>query len=309
MSEDGYELRYEALSPTNVAGQYVVESATGRILAGIGRNPHRAWVHPLNTRRGLNVVQEFPFDHPFHNGIFVGQGVVRQGGREAHFWAPAPDWRDPKNYIYSHIGKIYYGRDQPTSVEPCDGGYRFEFRTTWFDEEDQPMLDEERSISAYSIEDATVCDLFTAKKATYGAVEYPASKHGTIGVRVQPQLLPVMGGEVLGSLSGKVRRGRSDEVASGQPCDVVAYEADVPSLGRFGVCMIVLENSASSDLRGPWFIRDYGMAMFNASMHDDITTPEGGTWTAGLRIVAYDGELSSDRVKAWKAHSVRRGQS
>jgi hypothetical protein len=71
-----------------------------------------------------------------------------------------------------------------------------------------------------------------------------------IGMRVQPQLLPFMGGETLGGLYGVVRRGRADEVASGQPCDYVAYEADVPGLGRFGVCLLVLQNTATPDRRG-----------------------------------------------------------
>jgi hypothetical protein len=300
MTEQAYELRHESLNPRNIAGQFIVERATGRMLGGVGNNAHRAWVHPLNTPRGLNVVQEYPFDHPFHNGIFVGQGVVLQGGRESHFWAPAPDWRNPGNYIYNQIGQLRYGHDQPASIKSCGRGFRFTYQTTWRDDHDQPMLDETRSMAVYAGDDATICDVFTTKTAAYGPLEYPSSKHGTIGVRVQPQLLPFMGGEILGGQGTTIRRGRADEVASGQPCDFVAYEADVPGLGRYGVCLQVLENTAASDHRGPWFIRDYGMAMFNASMQDVIRTEEGGSWTAGLRVVAYDGALSADRVRAWR---------
>ncbi|MGN6564868.1 MAG: DUF6807 family protein [Thermomicrobiales bacterium] len=300
MTEHAYELRHESLSPTHIAGRFVVERATGRLLGGVGHNAHRAWVHPLNTPRGLNVVQEYPFDHPFHNGIFVGQGVVRQGEREAHFWAPAPDWRNPENYIYNQIGQLRYGHDQPAAIEPCGRGFRFTYQTVWRDDHDEPVLDETRTIAIYAGADATMCDVFTSKTATYGPLDYPASKHGTIGVRVQPQLLPFMGGEILGGMEGTVRRGRADEGASGQPCNYVAYEADVPGLGRFGVCLIVLANTASADHRGPWFIRDYGMAMFNASMRDAIHTAAGETWTAGLRVVAYDGALSDERVRAWR---------
>ena len=30
------------------------------------------WVYPLYTPAGHQVLQEFAFDHPFHNGCFVG---------------------------------------------------------------------------------------------------------------------------------------------------------------------------------------------------------------------------------------------
>ena len=162
------------------------------------------------------------------------------------------------------------------------------------------------AMAVYAGDDATICDVFTTKTAAYGPLEYPSSKHGTIGVRVQPQLLPFMGGEILGGQGPTIRRGRADEVASGQPCDFVAYENDTPSLGRYGVCLLVLENTAASDHRGPWFIRDYGMAMFNASMQDAIRTEDGGTWTAGLRVTSVAGtdELMSyypPAVKTWIA--------
>ncbi len=300
MSQGQYELRHESLNPRNIAGQFVVESGTGRMLAGVGHNPHRAWVAPLNTPRGLNVVQEYPFDHPFHNGVFVGQSMITVDGRTAHFWAPAADWRNPDNYIYRNIGLLKYGREAPACIEPRQGGFRFIYKNVWCDEHEQPMLDEERTIDIYAGDGGTVCDLFTTKTAAYGAVEYAATKHGTIGVRVQPQLLPFMGGQVIGGEGQEWRRGR-DEVASGRPSDFVAYEAEVPGLGQFGVCLFVLENTASPNRQGPWFIRNYGMAMFNATMEEPVRTPEGEAWTAGLRVVAYDGALDPERLGRWMA--------
>lgn len=299
MSGQEYELRHESLSPERIAGRFVVEAATGRILGGVGHNPHRAWVYPLNTPRGRNVVQEYPFDHPFHNGVFVGQSLVHRDGREANFWAPAPDWRNPANFIYHHIGRLRYGHDEPAAIQPRDRGFRFTYQTVWHDEDDRPLLDEVRTIDLYSGADHTVCDVVSAKTAAYGAVEYAATKHGAVGGRVQPQLLPFMGGEILAGHDGDLRRGRADEVASGQACDYVAYEADVPGLGRFGVCLIVLENTAAPDRQGPWFIRDYGLAMFNPTMREAVSTAAGETWTAGLRVVAYDDALTEERVRGW----------
>ena len=52
-------------------GYLVFEETTGRCLGGFGANYYRAWVYPLCTPRGLTVIQEFPFDHPFHNGCLL----------------------------------------------------------------------------------------------------------------------------------------------------------------------------------------------------------------------------------------------
>jgi hypothetical protein len=36
-------------------------------------------------------------------------------------------------------------------------------------------------------------------------------------------------------------------------------------------------------------------------MKDAIHTAAGETWTAGLRVVAYDGALTAERVQDWQA--------
>lgn len=299
MDGHGYELRHESLNPKHVSGRFVVELASGRLLAGVGHNPHRAWVFPLNTPRGRCVVQEYPFDHPFHNGVFVGQAMVRSNGREAHFWAPAPDWRNPTNHIYHDIGQLRYGYEQPAVVRPRDRGFRFTYETVWGDAHDRPMLDEIRTIDVYDGDDAVV-DVVSTKRAAYGPVAYAANKHGSIGARIQPQLLPFMGGRLVAGREGALRSGRAEEAVAGEPCDFVAYEAEVPGLGAFGVCLMVLENSAAAERRGPWFVRDYGMAMFDPTLTDPVETPAGEEWSAGLRVVAYDGTVSAERADRWR---------
>lgn len=294
-----FELRHGSMSPDDVPGRYVVERETGRMLAGVGHNPNRAWVFPLNTPRGLNVVQEYAFDHPFHNGVFVGQAKVRVGERVAHFWSPWPDWRQPNNHIYSNIGLLEYGRGEPAAIEEINGGYRFTYRTTWRDEHREPFLDEVRTIDVSDLGDGTAVDVFTTKTANYGAVHYEANKHGTIGVRIQPQLLPFMGGAILAGFGERIESGQ-ETLVNGSNADFVAYQSDVPGLGTIGVCLIVTENSAADHKQGPWFVRDYGMAMFNATMNDPIDTPAGESWIAGLRVIAYDGPISLERVASWR---------
>ncbi|WP_020576576.1 DUF6807 family protein [Actinopolymorpha alba] len=292
MNGEPYELRRAA----GGTARLVVERSTGRLLAGVGNDHQRAWVFPVNTPHGIGVTQESAFDHPFHRSIFVGQGLVNAGGREAQFWAFQPDWRAPDNYIFSRIGLLRY--EDPV-VEQLADGFRFTYETTWCDEELQPMFDEVRVIDVRSVQDATVVDLTTSKRASYADVEFSRTKHGVIGVRVQPQLLPVLGGQVIAVEKGERRSGSAEDVVNGRSCDYVAYEADVPSVGRYGVCLKALANTAADDLTGPWFCRDYGMAMFNPTHLAPVHLRQGEVWTVALRTVAYDGALDHDRAARW----------
>ena len=294
---NGYEIR--RAGDTDALGNMVLGTATGRLLGGVGHNDLRAWCYPLNTPRGLGVAQEYPFDHAFHNGVFVAQARVVRGGVLSNYWVVHPDWRSPDAHVYNHLGQLRY-RERAASV-PLAHGYRFTYRTTWNGADGRPVLDEVRHFDLYAAPDATICDVISRKTAAYGALSFEANKHGSLGVRVQPQLLPPFGGEIVAGRGEELWRGGADEVAFGKERDFVAYEAQPTGLGRFGVCLQILSNSASDCRTGPWFIRDYGMAMFNATMSDEVVVAEGETWEAALRVVAYDGAVSVARARAWEA--------
>jgi len=280
---------------TNVQSHFV--KAGNRVLGAYGTNFWRSWVYPFYTPSGRTVVENFPFDHPFHNGIFVGQNPVKVGNREGNFWA-FPVKRSHGDHIMKKMGRMD-PLGEPIS-EVADASVRFALKSIWRDEQEQPLVDEERTVLLRALPDATVCDMTSRKTAAYGGVEFAGTKFGSIGARVEPRLLRALGGQVIGCVSGELRRGTADEVANGKPCDAVAYENDVPGIGVFGICLMILDNSASPERRGPWFIRDYGMAMFNATLNEGIAVPKGGTWTAALRVVAYDGALTADRLAAWR---------
>jgi hypothetical protein len=129
------------------------------------------------------------------------------------------------------------------------------------------------------------------KIASYGAATYPQTKFGSIGIRVEPRLLPVMGGIVLGD---NERKGDVEVVHEGES-DFVAYQNILAGHGPFGVCMTIL----NKDVRGPWFIRDYGMALYNPTWTGSVSTLAGESWTVSLRVVAYDGELTTARAAQW----------
>ncbi|MDD1650507.1 MAG: PmoA family protein [Methylococcaceae bacterium] len=280
---------------TNAQSHFV---KTGdRILGAYGTSFWRSWVYPFYTPSGYTVVENSPFDHPFHNGIFVAQNPVRVGEREGNFWA-LPVKRSHDDHIMKKFGRMD-PQGEP-AAEVTEGGVRFTLKSIWRDEQEQPMLDEERTVILRALPDATVCDMASRKTAAYGTAEFPKTKFGSICMRVEPRLLPSLGGQVIGCVDGELCHGTADEVANAKVCDAVAYENDVPGLGVYGVCLMILDNSASPDRRGPWFIRDYGLATVNATQNETIAVPAGGVWTAALRIVAYDGPITAERLAVWK---------
>ena len=269
-----------------------------RYLGAFGTNYWRSYVFPLYTPAGQTVVREFPFDHPWHNGIFVAQNPVKVGDREGNFWA-LPIRRQDDDQLMLNVGRMD-PRDEPVAEVKGDG-VRFTLNSVWLDEQGEPLVDEQRTATLRALPDATICDMASRKTASYGAAEFSRTKFGSIGLRVEPRLLPPLGGQIIGCLDGRQERGSADEVANARECDAVACEADAAGAGVFGVCMMILENSASEDRRGPWFIRDYGQAMFNGTQDEAVNISEGGSWTVALRVVAYDGPLTVQRLAAWQS--------
>lgn len=273
---------------TNMRNHLVVERDTGRCLGGLATTFYRPMVFPLSTPRGRTVIQECPPDHPFHSGFFVGQSPVVMDGREANFWCTPPARMHDDHQARDRIGRM---DAQPPQIEPHDSGVRFLIRSVWRDEHEQPILDELRTVDLYATGDATVCDMRSEKTAAYGPVTYPATKYGSIGIRVDPRLLPDLGGVVIGEAG---RRGRADVVHE-QDSAYVAYENTVGGRESAGVMISVL----TDDVRGSWFIRDYGLALYNSTSQSEISTAQGESWSVQLRAVAYDGPLTEERARRW----------
>lgn len=277
----------------NSTTHMVVEQATGRCLGACGSNFYRSWVFPLYTPSGMTVIQEFPYDHPFHNGFFVGQYPIKVGGRQVNFWMTPPSPR-PDHPKYQHLGRV----DAPQSprVHMYDQGVRFTFENVWRDEQEQPVLDEVREVHFYTCDEATVCEMSSRKIAAYGSVEYGQTKHGSIGLRIEPRLLPVFGGVIIADGN---RRGDAGVVSETHSA-FVAYENANTGGEPFGVLMSI----PGSQDKGPWFVRDYGMAMYDPTWDKSLFTPEGEEWTVTLRATAYDGLLNDERIRRWVSPEI-----
>ncbi len=265
-----------------------METDGPKCLGAVGANFYRSWVFPLYTPSGHTVVREFAFDHPFHNGCFVGQHPVLLEGRRANFWAMPPR-RGPADAIFEDLGRMDF-KKEPDRTEIHAQGVGITQEAVWRDQNEEPVLNEVRTSNFIAAQDATLCDLTSHKRAAYGALEFPQTKFGSIGMRVEPRLLPPLGGTVIGDGG---RRGSAEEVHE-QESDFVAFENVLPNGQRFGVLMGIL-----GEARGPWFIRDYGMALYNPTWRQSIHVPQGESWTIGLRFVAYEGALTEHRAQAW----------
>ena len=274
--------------PNNQVAHMVFDRQTNRCLGGFGCTFYRAYVYPMYTPKGQGVLQEAPCDHPFHTGLFVAQGPVEVGQREANFWVMPPTRRhgDP---LWDHVGRM--DCLEPPEIALHDRGARFDIGITWRDDHEEPMLDERRILDLRIVSDATVCDVTSQFTAAYGAVDFPQSKHGGLGIRVEPRLLPFCGGDIIGAGN---RRGGAEELHGGDS-DFVAYENEVTGVGRYGVLLSITE----AGVRGPWFVREYGLALYCPTLHKSLRIADGRSLTLSLRVVAYDGTLTEERAAEW----------
>ena len=272
-------------------GFVVRNETTGRWLGGVGANYYRSWVFPLYTPRGLTVLQEFPFDHPFHNGLWVAQGPLQLGGETVHFW-PMPPERRPGETLFTHMGRIE--TVGLPIVEPHDRGVLFTLQSVWRTAAGAPVLDETRTVDLYDVDDGTVCDVTTVQRASYGALHYDATKFGAICVRTDPRLAPVVGAEVIADGG---RRGKA-EVALQKPNAYVAYESRAANVvgDVFGILL-----SVPGQQPHEWFIRDYGLAAYNPMFEQPREVAQGDSLRVNLRVVAYDAPLTEARALRWLA--------
>ena len=149
-ADNGFEIR--RAGDNDALGNMVMETASGRLLGGVGHNDLRSWCYPLNTPRGLGVTQEYAFDHAFHNGVFVAQARVVCGGVLSNFWVVHPDWRSPDSHVYNHLGQIRYR--ERADITPLASGFRFSYHSTWNGCDGAPVLDEVRHFDLYAAADA-----------------------------------------------------------------------------------------------------------------------------------------------------------
>ena len=176
------------------------------------------------------------------------------------------------------------------------------------------MFDEVRTIDLYEGEDAIFCDIHSNRIANYAPLRFPRCKHGTIGVRLNPQLLNLFGGDFTRWSDGPRGGFRSGPFSDRyQTADFLFAEANPKgALGRYGIGFAPLA-AGLQDWFDPWYkeaawsVRNHGVVLLNPRVtNDDLELEVGESWSMGLRVVAYDGKVSEKRLRAWRGDALPR---
>lgn len=278
-----YKVIRHTPGPDNPSAYLIKDTRTGQFLGGFGSNFYRSWVFPLLTPSGQCVIQEFPYDHPFHNGLFVAQYPVVMENKEGNFWTMPPR-RSPTDATYKSIGRMD-PQGEPT-IECLEDRVVLTLQSLWRDENEVPLLKEIRRVEFRSGQSATVCTMTSIKVADFGSIHFPATKYGAIGARVAPRLLPSCGGVISGDNN---RRGSSTIFESERNSSYVIFESERSNARSHGLALLPGRGTPN----GPWFVRDYGLAMLNPTMEATITLAPKESWSIGIQAIAFDGEWSS----------------
>lgn len=261
-------------STVNLPQGVMAVSPLGNPVAGIGHNYFRPWLYPLYTPSGRQVLQEYPFDHPFHNGLFFGWHPIRHRGREYNFWATPPQRSEPDPMMVN-LGQV---RTLESFVDHSnEAQIQFVQRTEWVGMDGEKLLQETRTY--------TICqpDMLShaVKMETFLTCLTPDSlvidqtKFAGLGVRLDPALTPKLGGYFINDAGDT----GSAELFHGKSFQSLKIRSRNQNLE--------LKISPEGFI-GPWFVRDYGLVLLNPTSKGSQTLELGQTISLSVELIASD---------------------
>lgn len=242
-----------------------------RLLGALAVNELRSYVFPLYTPQGALVLQEAPPDHPHHQGLWIGLEV---DGHDL--------WNAGSRGLPRHRQECAPALAQLTPVV-TERGLRAEQQVRWVTAGGLELLREERHIEFSADDDATR----VTWQSTFGHdakhTLIGQTKEAGIGIRVPPHWETPLGGEIRNA------HGQVGEAASfDQPSPWINVEGRVVGDHWAGVVLAPLPGSEPC----PWFVRDYGIQLYNPSRHRAIVLAPGERVTWAVQVLAYDGRRS-----------------
>lgn len=240
-------------------------------IAGVGASYMRPWLFPLYTPAGRQTLQEFAFDHPFHNGLFIGIHPVECAGVSHNFWATPPQ-RAAEDEFMNALGRIVM-RGEP-ALASDRGVLHAKFETEWVGLNDLVVFAERRSFEIY-VDEAGHHVSMESKLSALCDLHIPVTKFAGVGVRLDPRLTKTAGGRFVcqhGS-GGAV-------VAHGKTLD----KLDVVAGGSNGFALTI----RSDHYKGPWFVRDYGLVLLNPATNEAIDMKAGDELRLSVSLIAND---------------------
>ncbi len=254
-------------------GMLAFDRLHGVPIAGIGQSFMRPWIYPLYTPGGYQVLQEFAFDHPFHNGCFIGWHPVRYDGVDHNFWATPPA-RSAPDPMMTNLGRIE--AISPPSLTAAPDFLTAELALRWRSETGAVLAEELRSLRFWATGCGHGIDLRSQLRAVNHPLELPATKFAGIGIRLDPRLTPACGGWFEGSAGKGCAAALHD-----RPGDFLRVEANVGDRA-FGLYL------EAPGFGLPWFVRDYGLILLNPVWHDGRHLLRDEPLVMRLTMVAYD---------------------
>lgn len=245
----------------------------GAPIAGLGQSFMRPWIYPLYTPGGYQVLQEFAFDHPFHNGCFIGWHPIRSDGIDHNFWATPPPRSSP-DPMMAHLGRIE--ATSPPTLAAGPDALAAELSLAWRSEAGCGLAEERRSLRFWAAGCGHGVDMRSQLRAIDQPLELPQTKFAGIGIRLDPRLTSSCGGNFEGS-AGKAGAAALHD----QPGTFLRVEASAGSR-VFGLYL----EAPGFDL--PWFVRDYGLILLNPVWHAGRRLACGETLDMRVAMVAYD---------------------
>lgn len=255
-------------------GWLAFDEARGVPVAGIGHHFFRPWLFPLYTPSGQQVLQEFAFDHPFHNGCFLGWSPVRVNGVDHNFWATPPQRSQP-DPMMERLGRQRLEGEIRTARE--GDNLVATLSVAWDAHDGTPLLAEERVFTVCAGEQAHTVHVQSSLRPVAGEVQLPVTKFAGLGVRLDPRLTQAAGAVFYGDA------GRGDAgLLHGQLSSFVGVDA------RHGAHRFGLRISSGQAL--PWFVRGYGLVLLNPVTASAHRLRVGEELRQDITLVTFDRE-------------------
>lgn len=261
---------------------------SGRPIAAVALTHVRAYVFPLYTPAGVDVLEECPPDHSHHQGLLVGQDFVNGH----NFWAPL--FHGQRGTAPLNTQRLEVG--QKLVAQPDGNGITISLALQWMTVGGQAVLDEHRTLRFEVWNGFTFVEVTTRWKASYGDIVIGQTKEGGAGMRVHPMLQSAWGGEARNS-AGKVGVDNTHDALA----DWVEISGKVS--GRQVGIVMMLHPSLE---RLPWFTRGYGLHLYTPYRDKAGRIPFGETREIRLAFAAFDG--ASDGARGREAWDIYRGR-
>lgn len=235
---------------------------------------------PMTRGFPMEKVKGDAMDHPHHRSLWFTHGSVNG----VDFW--------------TDIGSAR-GRTVHREFRQVQGGPQGLITAVvdWVGPDGKKMLEDQRTYTFHTADDARIIDFDITLTASDGAVKFGDTKEGSFGIRIPTAMILAKGGHIITSA------GQRDRDAWGKPAAWVDYHG---ALDGQPVGIAILNHPSSFRFPTRWHVRDYGLFAANPFGLADFPKVEGSggehTLAAGeslpfkYRVIFHKGNEQDARI-------------